>query len=76
MSPEPPRRLEPDEGFERMDESRMWNVVSYLLSGVVMFAGLGALLDSWLGTTWMVAVGVLGGMGVSLYLVWFRYGRS
>lgn len=54
----------------------MWNVVSYLISGPVMFGGIGWALDRWLGTEFLVPVGILAGMAVSLYLVWFRYGTQ
>ena len=54
----------------------MWNVVSYLISGPVMFGGIGWALDHWLGTEFLVPVGILVGMAVSLYLVWFRYGTQ
>ena len=65
-----------DAGHQRLDESRMWNVVSYLISGPAMFGLIGWGLDSWLGTTWLVAVGIVGGMALSLYLIWFRYGTQ
>jgi Putative F0F1-ATPase subunit Ca2+/Mg2+ transporter len=65
-----------DDGHQRLEESRMWNVVSYLITGPAMFGLIGWGLDSWLGTTWLVAVGILGGMALSLYLVWFRYGTQ
>ncbi|MBW8729910.1 MAG: hypothetical protein JF622_02680 [Terrabacter sp.] len=39
-----------------------------------IYGGLGALADHWLGTTWLVGVGIVGGMALSLYLIWFRYG--
>jgi F0F1-type ATP synthase assembly protein I len=74
-----PRRTpleEADAGHQRLDESRMWNVVSYLITGPVLFGGIGWALDAWLGTSWLVAVGILGGMALSLYLVWFRYGTQ
>ncbi|MDN5796159.1 MAG: AtpZ/AtpI family protein [Intrasporangium sp.] len=51
-----------------------WRVVAYLLSGPLFYGGLGYLLDRWLGTSWIVGVGMVGGMALSLYLVWFRYG--
>ena len=54
----------------------MWNVVSYLISGPVMFGGIGWALDNWLGTAFFVPVGILAGMAASLYLVWFRYGTQ
>ena len=65
-----------DDGHQRLEESRMWNVVSYLITGPAMFGLIGWGLDTWLGTTWLVAVGIVGGMALSLYLVWFRYGTQ
>lgn len=49
-------------------------VTSYLLAGPLTFGGIGYGLDRWLGTTWVVAVGVLFGMALSLYVIWLRYG--
>ena len=69
----PPDR---DAGHPRLEEARMWNVVSYLISGPVMFGGIGWALDRWLGYGFFVPVGILAGMAVSLYLVWFRYGTQ
>jgi F0F1-type ATP synthase assembly protein I len=78
--PEQPERPTPlelsDSGHQRMEEARMWNVVSYLISGPVMLGGLGLGLDHLLGTSWLVMVGILGGMALSLYLIWFRYGTE
>lgn len=67
---------DPDAGHPRLEEARMWNVVSYLISGPVMFGGIGWALDNWLGTSFFVPIGILAGMAVSLYLVWFRYGTQ
>jgi F0F1-type ATP synthase assembly protein I len=67
---------DPDAGHPRLEESQMWNVVSYLISGPVMFAGIGWGLDRWLGTGFFVPLGILAGMAVSLYLVWVRYGTQ
>ena len=78
--PSPEARQTPlqkaDSGDQRLDEARMWNVVSYLITGPAMFGAVGWGLDHWLGTTWLVAVGIVGGMALSLYLVWFRYGTQ
>jgi ATP synthase protein I len=49
-------------------------VVSYLIGGPVTFGGLGWLLDRWWDTSFMVVVGLLVGMALSLYVVWLRYG--
>lgn len=66
--------LDRDSGHPRLEESRAWNAMSYLITGPVLFGLAGWGLDSWLGTSWLVPVGILAGMAVSLYLVWFRYG--
>jgi len=67
---------DPDAGHPRLEEAHMWNVVSYLISGPVLFGGIGWALDRWLGTAFFVPFGILAGMAVSLYLVWVRYGTQ
>ncbi len=51
-----------------------WRIIAYLLSGPLFYGGIGYLLDRWLGTGWIVGAGIVVGMALSLYLVWFRYG--
>jgi len=51
-----------------------WRALAYLLSGPLLYGGLGWLLDRWLGTSFLLPVGIIGGMVLSLYLIWFRYG--
>ena len=50
------------------------SVVAYLITGPAVFGGLGVLLDRWLGTSFIVVLGLLGGMALSLYVIWLRYG--
>lgn len=52
------------------------NVTSYLIAGPVTFGGLGWLVDKWLKTSFAVPVGIVLGLALALYIVWFRYGRS
>lgn len=53
-----------------------WTVIAYLLSGLILWGGAGLLLDRWLGTSFLVLVGMLvGGVG-AIYLVYIRYGKS
>lgn len=67
---------DPDAGHPRLEESKMWNVVSYLISGPATFGAVGWALDLWLRTGFFVPVGILAGMATSLYLVWVRYGTE
>ena len=53
-----------------------WAVVSHLLAGVILYGGIGWLLDEWLGTRGFVGVGIVLGAGAGVWLVWLRYGRS
>ena len=49
-------------------------MLSYLITGPLLYGGLGWLLDEWLGTQFLVAVGIVGGMMLSIYVVYVRYG--
>lgn len=53
-----------------------WRVFSYLVGGIVVYAGLGWLLDRWLGTEFFLPVGIVLGSVLSVLMVYFRYGRS
>lgn len=54
------------------------NVMSLeLLSGILVWGGVGWLLDRWIGSTpWFFAIGVLLGFAGGLYLVWLRTGGA
>ena len=60
--------------FNTSEQDSAWRAIAYLLSGPLIYGGLGALADHWLGTSWLVGVGIVAGMALSLYLIWFRYG--
>jgi F0F1-type ATP synthase assembly protein I len=52
-----------------------WAVISYLLSGVILYGGIGWLLDAWLGTRGLVGVGIVLGAAGGIWLVWLRYSK-
>ena len=58
------------------EENALWSILGYLLSGLLFWGGVGWGLDKWLGTSYLLLVGLLLGMGASLYLVWLRFGRE
>ncbi|MCW2583920.1 MAG: hypothetical protein JWQ53_2710 [Klenkia sp.] len=51
-----------------------WGITGTLLSGLIVYGGIGWLIDRWLGTTVFTLVGVLAGLGLSIYLVVKKYG--
>ncbi len=51
-------------------------VIAYLIAGPLTFGGLGLLGDRVLDTAFLMPVGVVAGMVLSLYVIWLRYGRS
>jgi ATP synthase protein I len=58
----------------KREENALWSIFGYLLSGLLFWGGVGWGLDSWLGTSYLLLLGLLVGMGASLYLVWLRFG--
>jgi ATP synthase protein I len=63
-------------GRKSVNEGAVWTILGYLLSGLLFWGGAGWALDQWLGTSYLVLVGLLLGMGGALYLVWLRFGRE
>jgi F0F1-type ATP synthase assembly protein I len=63
-----------DERAFQRDAAAAWSVPAYLLAGMVLYGGIGWLLDRWLGTSLLVLVGVLSGAALAVYLIWLRYG--
>lgn len=50
--------------------------LAYLLAGPLGFGLIGLVLDRWLQSEFLLPVGVVVGMALSLYVIWLRYGRS
>jgi len=60
--------------FAGSDEA--WTMVAELVSAVVTWAGIGWLLDRWLGTApWLLLIGILIGSATGFYLVLLRSNR-
>ena len=45
-----------------------------MLSGILVWGGVGWLLDRWLETRVFILVGALLGLGVAIYLIVIKYG--
>ncbi|GAB3678041.1 hypothetical protein GCM10028814_10990 [Angustibacter aerolatus] len=51
-----------------------YNALAYLLAGPLLYGGLGWVADHFLGTGFLLPVGLVAGMGLAVYTVWLRYG--
>jgi len=49
-------------------------VTGTMLSGIIVWGGVGLLLDRWWGTRFVALIGVLLGLTVAIYLVVVKYG--
>ena len=52
----------------------VWSIIGTLIAGVLAWGGIGWLLDRWLGTRYLVAVGIIVGMAGAFYLIIKRHG--
>jgi ATP synthase protein I len=54
-----------------------WSIIGTLLAGVLVWGGIGYLLDRWAGTNGVfTAIGAMIGAAAAFYLIYRRYGRD
>jgi len=73
-----PRASDDDssEEFRRGGEADAWNALSLILSGMIVWGGVGWLVSEWLDNRLPLAAGLVIGTGAGTALVWLRYGRQ
>jgi ATP synthase protein I len=54
----------------------VWSILGTLVAGVLAWGAIGWLLDRWLGTEFLVAIGILVGAAGAFYLIIRRYGSG
>lgn len=50
-----------------------WKMINQLLAGLVLYGGLGWVLDRWLGTRHWVGIGIVAGALLGLVWVYLQY---
>lgn len=50
-----------------------WHAFGYLVSGVGFYGLLGWLADEWLGTSFVVGIGIVFGAVLGIFLTWSRF---
>ena len=46
------------------------------MAGVGVYGLIGWALDRWLGTSFLVVIGILFGAGLGIFMTWARFNRS
>jgi Putative F0F1-ATPase subunit Ca2+/Mg2+ transporter len=54
----------------------VWSIIGTFMAGVLAWGAIGWALDRWLGTRFLVAVGVMVGAAGAFYLIVKRYGSG
>jgi ATP synthase protein I len=63
------------EGWSGTDAA--WSVIATLLSGIIVWGGIGYLIDLLAGFRWLfLPIGMVVGVGTAIYMVYLRYGRD
>lgn len=68
QAPPPPPADEPQQD--------PWRAFGFLVAGVLFYGLVGWLLDRWLGTTFLVAIGILVGAGLGIYMTYARFNKQ
>lgn len=64
-----------DDGWKGMGTA--WGITGTLVAGMLTWGGVGYLIDRWLDLRWLfMPIGLLVGMGASVYVVYLRHGRD
>ena len=65
-----------DSSAERSDSPAgdPWHAFGYLVAGVLFYGVVGWALDRWLGTSFLVVIGILFGAVLGIYMTFARFG--
>ncbi|GAA3522509.1 AtpZ/AtpI family protein [Nocardioides daeguensis] len=58
---------------EEKPQGDPWHAFGYVVAGVAFYGFLGWLADRWLGTTFLVAVGILAGAALGIFMTARRF---
>jgi F0F1-type ATP synthase assembly protein I len=74
------RRQEPETEPERPSrparEADGWQILSYMLGGMILYGGIGWLISHWTGIAVLFPLGMILGVGLSVAMIIFRFTRT
>lgn len=74
VTPDPNMHPEPtSESQIEKPKGDPWHAFGYVSGGVLFYGALGWFADRWLGTTFLVAIGILFGAGLGIYATIARF---
>jgi hypothetical protein len=79
MEQEKPRKAGGATGHKPDDApppAEAWTALSHLLSGILLFGGIGWAVDALFDLRGFVVAGLLTGTATSMYLIYLRYVKS
>jgi ATP synthase protein I len=65
--PQPPRPAREADG---------WQILSYMLGGMILYGGIGWLVSHWTGISILFPLGMILGVGLSVAMIIFRFTRT
>ena len=57
-------------------ESDGWQILSYMLGGMLLYGGVGWLVSHWTGISIIFPLGMILGIGLSVAMIIFRFTRT
>lgn len=73
MTQQKPSSASPPDGSRSRPQGDPWHAFGYLVAGVALYGFLGWLADRWLGTSFLVAIGILVGATLGIYQTFARF---
>jgi hypothetical protein len=55
------------------NDGAFWSIFSYLLSGLIIWGGIGAAVAHFFDFRLALPIGLLVGISASMYLIWIRF---
>ena len=65
-----------DQGPRGPREADGWQIVSYMLGGMILYGGIGWLVARWTGIAVLFPLGMILGIGLAVGMIIFRFTRS
>jgi ATP synthase protein I len=66
----------PERPRQRPREADGWQIVSYMLGGMILYGGIGWLVARWTGIGVLFPLGMILGIGLAVGMIIFRFTRS